>query len=183
MGGCRQRDRQWLRQFGHQRAKTLAATAATAPAADLLTVARQRGLVARQSESFSRLRAAQEDHLVAAVPGLVDAAFSLAESAPARSVTSQPASAPSSQPSSQPASRNAASTLTDDAAMKVYVVALNNYTPTTPTLFSLYRRILYGEQAFTQQADFLARWSGLEEVARRLDFKPTTPFAAKKSAT
>jgi hypothetical protein len=162
-------------------AKALAAKAAERPAADLLTLAQDQHWVARRSEAFSR--AGREDHLLAEVPGMIDAVFALAEKgASTRPAATQGAGTQSAatQGAATQAGGTATTTVADDARLSVYVVALEHYTPTTPALFAMQRIYLWMDAAFQQQAGFLAEWSGLDAVARRLNYVPTVPFAARK---
>jgi hypothetical protein len=154
-------------------AAELARQVAAGSPADLLRLARQRQLTARISEPFSR--AGLEDHLVAAVPGMIDAAFALADKNPATHPASQPATRAAA---SQPAT--ATTTLPDDAHLAVYVLALDRYTAATPRDFAQRRIDLWIRQEYANASSFLDNWAALESVARRLHYIPRTPFAARK---
>jgi hypothetical protein len=156
-------------------AKALAAKASGGSAADLIKLAQADHWVARQSEAFSR--EGKEDHLLSGVPGMMDAAFGLAEKAP----STQPAATQgaTTQAATRPGG-TATTTVPYDADLSVYVLALDHYTPTTPRDFATRRMYLWFNQAFDEQSKFLAEWSGLDAVARRLKYVPTQPFPARK---
>ena len=136
-----------------------------ARAGDLLGLAKSRNIPADTANGLTQATptVGQLGH----VPGLVEAAFAM---------THEPAA---TQPVQNGHRVSATTTLARDPTLKVYVLELLSYMPTTAEDFNAQRRGLVQEFQSELRRNFMAQWLDLTATAARLHYVPTQTFDSK----
>ncbi len=152
-----------------QQQKDAKAIAELATTGSFTSVAKSKGLTVTTTSEFRH--SDPEIPGLGPVPGFADAAFDLARGDSA-----------TSQPDSQPAvssTLNRATTLPDEADLKVYVLALTTYKPVTPAGFAEKRKDLVNYLAQETGVDFANEWLSFDNTLKRDKYVPSHPFNTK----
>ncbi|HUO08256.1 MAG TPA: hypothetical protein VM008_08160 [Phycisphaerae bacterium] len=142
---------------------------------DFSVVAHNKGLTVATTPEFRHSQS--EIPGVGAIPGFADAAFEIARGGVGgggQSAT-QPAS---SQPASQP-TLNRTTTVSDDAALKVYVLVLKKYTPVTGKEFADRRSDMIEGVSREMGLVLALEWLNFDATVKRMNYVPFRPFSTR----
>jgi hypothetical protein len=136
-----------------------------ATAGDLLGIARNKNIPAGTSKELTQTDTIPE---LGEAPGLVEAAFAM---------TKNPAA---TQPMKDGHRVSATTTFARDNVLKVHVLELVNFAPTSASEFAARRPQLTLQFATRSRLEFMFRWLNLDSIAKRLKYVPERPFESKE---